>query len=149
MLLELVLGITAVNLLFSVWMLRIFSIQLQQAVVDLDTKLAAAISGLVEKGLGDFEPINPIQAAIANMLTANLQRNTTAGEVIDVVRDNTGKSMGGNNSANFSSPIYFVNGSGVPIGSVTPNDPAVDTGTYSPCKAVIALNTRAVFRTDA
>jgi len=91
MLLELVLGITAVNLLFSVWMLRIFSIQLQQAVVDLDTKLAAAISGLVEKGLGDFEPINPIQAAIANMLTANLQRNTTAGEVIDVVRDNAGK----------------------------------------------------------
>jgi len=72
-------------------MLRIFSIQLQQAVVDLDTKLAAAISGLVEKGLGDFEPINPIQAAIANMLTANLQRNTTAGEVIDVVRDNAGK----------------------------------------------------------
>ena len=91
MLLELVLGITALNLLFSVWMLRIFSIQLQQAVQDLDTKLAAAISGLVEKGLGDFEPINPIQAAIANMLTANLQRNTTAGEVIDVVRDNAGK----------------------------------------------------------
>ena len=91
MLLELVLGITAVNLLFSVWMLRIFSIQLQQAVLDLDIKLAAAISGLVEKGLGDFEPINPIQAAIANMLTANLQRNTTAGEVIDVVRDNAGK----------------------------------------------------------
>jgi hypothetical protein len=72
-------------------MLRIFSIQLQQAVLDLDIKLAAAISGLVEKGLGDFEPINPIQAAIANMLTANLQRNTTAGEVIDVVRDNGGK----------------------------------------------------------
>jgi len=91
MLLELVVGITAVHLLFSVWMLRIFSIQLQQAVLDLDAKLAAAISGLVEKGLGDFEPINPIQAAIANMLTTNLQRNTTAGEVIDVVRDNSGK----------------------------------------------------------
>jgi hypothetical protein len=57
--------------------------------------------------------------------------------------------MGGNNAANFSSPIYFVNGSGVPIGSVTPNDPAVDTGTYSPCRVNIALNTRAVFRTDA
>ena len=91
MLLELVLGITAVNLLFSVWMLRIFSIQLQQAVLDLHIKLAAAISGLVEKGLGDFQPINPIQAAIANMLTANLQRNTTAGEVIDVVRSESGK----------------------------------------------------------
>lgn len=90
MLLELVVGITALNLLFSVWLMRILSIQIQQAVVELDAKLAAAITGLVEKGLGDFEPINPIQAAIANMLTANLQRNTTAGEVIDVVRDHKG-----------------------------------------------------------
>ncbi len=57
--------------------------------------------------------------------------------------------MGGNNAANFSSPIYIVNGSGVPIGSVTPNDPAVDSGTYEPCRAAIALNSRAVFRTDA
>ena len=91
MLLELVLGITALNLLFSVWLMRILSLQIQQAVVDLDGMLARAISGLVEKGLGDFEPINPIQAAIANMLTANLQRNTTAGEVIDVVRSESGK----------------------------------------------------------
>lgn len=58
-------------------------------------------------------------------------------------------SMGGNNSANFSSPIYVVNGSGVPVGSVTPNDPAVDTGTYHPCRVAVQLNSRAVFRTDA
>ena len=71
--------------------MRILSLQIQQAVVDLDGMLAQAISGLLEKGLGDFEPINPIQAAIAQMLTANLSRNTTAGEVIEVVRDNSGK----------------------------------------------------------
>ena len=58
-------------------------------------------------------------------------------------------SMGGNNSANFSSPVYIVDGSGVPMGSVTPNDPAVDTGTYQTSRVGIALNTRAVFRTDA
>ena len=58
-------------------------------------------------------------------------------------------SMGGNNSANFSSPIYIVNGSGTPIASVTPNDPAVDSGTFEPCRAAIMLNSRAVFRTDA
>ena len=57
--------------------------------------------------------------------------------------------MGGNNSANFSSPIYIVNGSGVPIGSVTANDPAVDSGTFEPMRANIQLNSRAVFRTDA
>ena len=91
MLLELGLGITALNLLFSVWMLRVLSLELRNAIDDLDATLAQAIAGLVEKGLGDFEPINPIQAAIANMLTTNLQRQTTAGEVIDVVRDNSGK----------------------------------------------------------
>ena len=92
MLLELVLCITVINLLFSVWLMRILSLQIQQSVAELDGILAQAISGLVEKGLGDFEPINPIQAAIANMLTSNLQRNmTTTGEVIDVVRDNAGK----------------------------------------------------------
>jgi len=58
-------------------------------------------------------------------------------------------SMGGNNATNFVSPIYFLNGSGTPIGSVTPNDPAVDTGLYQRCVVPIALNTRVVFRTDA
>jgi len=57
--------------------------------------------------------------------------------------------MGGNNATNFSSPIYFLNGSGTPIASVTPNDPAVDTGRFESCMAQIALNTRVVFRTDA
>jgi hypothetical protein len=57
--------------------------------------------------------------------------------------------MGGNNAANFSSPVYFVNGSGTPIASVTPNDPAVDSGKYEPCLARIALNTRALVSTDA
>ena len=57
--------------------------------------------------------------------------------------------MGGNNAGNFISPVYFLNGSGTPIGSVTPNDPAVDTGTFEPCFVPVALNTRAVIGTDA
>ena len=57
--------------------------------------------------------------------------------------------MGGNNAANFSSPVYFLNGSGTPIGTVIPNDPAVDSGFFTQCVAPIALNTRVVFRTDA
>jgi len=90
-LLELVLVMTTLNFLFSLWLMRILSLEIRQAVADLDGSLAAAITGLVEKGLGDFEPVNPIQAAIANMLTTNLQRNTTTGEVIDVVRSESGK----------------------------------------------------------
>ena len=91
MLLELVLVISTVNLLFSVWLMRILSMEIRHAVQELDGLLGKAIANIVEKGLGDFEPINPIQAAIGQMLTANLQRNTTAGEVIEVVRDNSGK----------------------------------------------------------
>ena len=91
MLLELVLAISTINLLFSVWLMRILSIEIRRAVQELDALLGTAIAGIVEKGLGDFEPVNPIQAAIAQMLTSNLQRNTTAGEVIDVVRDPGGK----------------------------------------------------------
>jgi len=72
-------------------MVRIFSIQIAQAVEELDAKLAGAISSLVEKGLGEFEPVNPIQAAIAQMLTSNLSQNRTSGEVIEVVRDVGGK----------------------------------------------------------
>ena len=91
MLLEYIAVITTQNLLLSVWMLRIFSIQIAQAVEELDSKLAGAISSLVEKGLGEFEPVNPIQAAIAQMLTSNLSQSRTSGEVIEVVRDNSGK----------------------------------------------------------
>jgi hypothetical protein len=71
------------------------------------------------------------------------------GETLQNRRVTHAFAMGGNNAGNFSSPVYIVDGSGVPIGSVTPNDPAVDTGTYEPCNAAIALNSRAVFRTDA
>ena len=91
MLLECIAVLTTLNLLFSVWMVRIFSIQIAQAVEELDAKLAGAISSLVEKGLGEFEPVNPIQAAIAQMLTSNLSQSRTSGEVIEVVRDNSGK----------------------------------------------------------
>lgn len=57
--------------------------------------------------------------------------------------------MGGNNAGNFISPVYFLNGSGTPIGSVTPNDPAVDSGNFEPCMVKVMLNTRAVIQTDA
>lgn len=90
-LLEVVAAITALNLLFSIWLMRILSLQIQQAVADLDSMLAKTIQSLIEKGIGDFEPVNPIQAAIAQMLTSNLSQNRTSGDVIEVVRDVGGK----------------------------------------------------------
>ena len=91
----LILGIVCLNLLFCVWMLRVMTIELHNAISQIDSLMAQAIQGLVEKGLGDFEPINPIQAAIANMLTQNLTKPAPGahGSVIDVelTRDAAGK----------------------------------------------------------
>lgn len=57
--------------------------------------------------------------------------------------------MMGNNQSNLISPIYIVNGSGLPIGSITPSDPLVDSGFFTKMVCNVALNSRAVFRTDA
>jgi len=76
-------------------MLRVLTLELHKAISQIDSMMAQAIQGLVEKGLGDFEPINPIQAAIANMLTQNLQKSASGATAsvidVEVVRDNAGK----------------------------------------------------------
>ena len=81
-----IIALLVLNLLFSAWMLRLLTLEVHKAVAHLDTMLAATIQNLIEKGIGDFEPVNPIQAAIAQMLTQNLGKNTgiTSGSVIDV-----------------------------------------------------------------
>ncbi len=56
---------------------------------------------------------------------------------------------GGNNDTNFSSPIYIVNGSGIPVGSILPTDVRTNSCTYTRMVCPIDLNSRAVFRTDA
>jgi len=76
-------------------MLRVLTLELHKAISQIDSMMAQAIQGLVEKGLGDFEPVNPIQAAIANMLTQNLQKSASGATAsvidVEVVRDNAGK----------------------------------------------------------
>jgi len=76
-------------------MLRVLTLELHKAISQIDSMMAQAIQGLVEKGLGDFEPINPIQAAIANMLTQNLQKSASGATAsvidVEVVRDVAGK----------------------------------------------------------
>ena len=53
---------------FALW-IRIY---LEQALMDIDEKLAMAIQALVDKlmtnGLAEFEPPNPIQGAIAQLI---------------------------------------------------------------------------------
>jgi len=56
----------------------------------------------------------------------------------------------GANDAELESPVYVLDGSGVPIGSVGFTAAAGDCpGVFAPCRIPVALNTRMVFRTDA
>ena len=90
---EATLAIVALNLLFSVWMMRVLALQINATVGKLDHMLAEAISKLIERGLGEIEPVNPIQQAIASMIQNNLQRTPGSSEVIEVplTRDSSGK----------------------------------------------------------
>ena len=113
------------------------------AVTDREVSLSVACSN------GEYHCFHVTPASGGEHELVSVLTGLGIGQTLQNRRVTHAFSMGGNNAANFSSPIYFVNGSGVPIGSVTPNDPAVDTGTFHPCVVNIALNTRAVFRTDA
>jgi len=62
------------NLLAIVYLSLWIRIHLDQSLMDIDEKLALAIKSLVDKlmegGLGEFEPPNPVQGAIAQMIQA-------------------------------------------------------------------------------
>jgi len=58
--------------------------------------------------------------------------------------------VAGANDTELESPVYVLDGSGVPIGSIGFNASAGDCpGTFTPTRVPVALNTRMVFRTDA
>ena len=70
---------------FALW-IRIY---LEQALMDIDEKLALAIQALVDKlmtgGLAEFEPPHPIQGAIAQLIQGMAQQkmNTFDANITD------------------------------------------------------------------
>ena len=72
---------------FALW-IRIY---LEQALMDIDEKLALAIQALVDKlmtgGLAEFEPPNPIQGAIAQLIQGMAQQKMST---IDATRTERG-----------------------------------------------------------
>jgi hypothetical protein len=118
-------------------------IVMANAAADREVGLTVACSN------GDYHCFSVTPAGAAEHELVSVLTGQSIGETLQGRTVTHAFAMGGNNAANFSSPIYFLNGSGTPIGSVTPNDPAVDTGLFQSCVAQIALNTRVVFRTDA
>ena len=57
--------------------------------------------------------------------------------------------VAGANDAELTSPVYFLDGSGVPNGSVGFTSSGGDSSaTFEPCRVGVALNAKVVFRTD-
>ena len=65
--------------------------QIDEGLVELDEKLALAIRSVVEKipGLGDHEPINPIQMAIGQLI-ANMNQQKQQPQMKVIQRDEKG-----------------------------------------------------------
>ena len=61
--------------------------RVQLALFDLDRKIAGAIKAILDEGIGQMEPINPLQAAITSMLMKG-QNETPQ---IEIIRDDEGK----------------------------------------------------------
>ena len=65
-------SIALLNVIVTVWVgVRLYAL-IQNGLENLDGSIAAAIKALVEQGIGDFEPINPVQAAIAQFITGRM-----------------------------------------------------------------------------
>ena len=67
--------LTLLNVIVPVWMsLRLYAL-IQNGLDNLDGNIAAAIKTLIERGIGEMEPINPVQAAIAQFITTRMSEN--------------------------------------------------------------------------
>jgi len=61
-----------INMGLTVW----FGVKAAQlfhsSIADLDGNIAAALKSLIEQGIGDIEPINPVQQAIAHFISERM-----------------------------------------------------------------------------
>lgn len=87
---ELVLWIAGLLLIQTgvmIWMMRTGVRIITEGIMDLDESLATALKQLIEQGLGDFEPPNPILAALAQ----RLMQTPGGNDVIEVARSDNGR----------------------------------------------------------
>ena len=89
----LIIGLLIFGILLNIWLARMLALTIREVVELLDMKLAAAIQGIVEQGMGNFEPINPIQAVFADLLKSKLSENVK-GDPVEVLRAADGKFTG-------------------------------------------------------
>ena len=76
-------SLVILNMILTVWIGARMGAIIEQAISGLDGSVAAAIKSLVEQGIGDVEPINPVQQAIAHFITTRMsdQAQSTLTEI--------------------------------------------------------------------
>ena len=87
-------ALSALNLLASAALALWIRRELEESVEELDRTLALAIKAtmdqVLENGLGGFEPINPIQAAFAQLIQSYASGKMGAVDVQQIVRNDDG-----------------------------------------------------------
>jgi hypothetical protein len=91
--LEIALGITIIALATMIQIFATFKIvqistsAVVSAVQALDSALAEAITSVVEQGIGNFEPPNPLVSILADVMKQNLNQGTAEVTVLDRSED--------------------------------------------------------------
>jgi len=85
------LAVVCLHVCLSLFLARMVVLTLRLELDDLDSRIGQAIKALVEGGLGDFEPPNPIQMALAELLSAKMQQSSVPAQAVEVLRGEDGK----------------------------------------------------------
>jgi len=88
---EITLILVLVNILISMWTIRVLSLAVQNGLNTVLSSLHSRLDEILSGGGSDFEPPNEIRAAIGQMLT---QRFSAATNLPEMTRTESGKFSG-------------------------------------------------------
>lgn len=80
---------TAIQIFATFKIVQISTSAIVSSVQTLDSAIAEAIQSVVQEGIGNFEPPNPIVGILADYFRANLPSATAEVQILD--RDDDGK----------------------------------------------------------
>jgi len=82
-------------LALAVWIRKVVEINMAQLDSNLAQALKSTVQELTEGGLADFEPINPVQAAVAQWIAsmATQNANTITASIVERAADGTFSSL--------------------------------------------------------
>ncbi len=120
-----------------------------EVMVTAQTAASRAVGLVVACTNGEYHPFEVTPSGSGEHELISTITSQSIGQVLQNRVVSHAYATGGNNNSNFTSPIYILDGSGIPIGAIQATDLSSSSAVFSPLRAAITLNSRAVFRTDA